>query len=110
MFWRRDKRQPLSARQRVDLELLLRRTVEIIGSHRIQQAEWFIDLHDLIGEYALPGKANDDDLVSVVEQAVRKAMPDCQTYPSLVIVAADSLDTLSRYHGTDPEEESKKGS
>lgn len=110
MLWRRDKRQPLSARQRVDLELLLRRTVEIIGSHRIQQAEWFIDLHDLIGDYALPGKTNDDDLISVVEQAVRKAMPDCQTYPSLVIVASDSLDTLSRYYGTEPEEESKKRS
>ena len=37
-------------------------------------------------------------------------MPDCQTYPSLVIVASDSLDTLSRYHGTEPEEESKKRS
>ena len=95
MFWRRNKRQPLSARQRVDLELLLRRTVEIIGYQRIQQAEWFIDLHDLIGDYALPGKANDADLVSVIEKAVRKAMPDCQTYPSFVVVASDSLDTLS---------------
>ena len=108
MFWRRNKRQPLSARQRVDLELLLRRTVEIIGYQRIQQAEWFIDLHDLIGDYALPGKANDADLVSVIEKAVRKAMPDCQTYPSFVVVASDSLDTLSRYRGTDPAEENKE--
>ena len=92
MFWRRDHRPPLSARQRVDLELLLRRTIETAGKELIQQATWVRNLDELA--------LNTEDVSEVLRSAnaaVKTRLPKPATAVEVEVVTDDSIQQLSSY-------------
>ena len=47
MFWFRKPRPPLTTFQRVDIELLMRRSIEVIGSERVRSSLLVLDLEQL---------------------------------------------------------------
>ena len=92
MFWRRPPRRPLSARQRVDLELLLRRTVETIGHSTAHSAQWVTDIAQLEID-----RSSDQSIVASANLAVIERLPRVDTLPLVKIVATDEIDGMSDY-------------
>ena len=99
MFWKRDHRPPLSARQRVDLELLLRRTVKMVGLKRVQNADWVMDLNAL--EFNLTDASSALDSIN---QTLLRLLPECPPSPKVEVVSSESIDGLSTYESSAPTE------
>ena len=92
MFWRRPPRRPLSARQRVDLELLLRRTVHTIGESTVLDAQWVTDIEQLEID-----SSSDSSIVESANLAVTTRLPKGTNTPTIKIVSAESIDGMSDY-------------
>jgi len=105
MFWKRDQSPPLSARQRVDLELLLRRTAEIIGRDFIQTATWVTDLSQLGLDHE-----NRRSLVESTRLAILNRLPRCEANPTVRVISRESLDQLSDYRPAKSAESPQHGS
>ncbi|MFK8113138.1 MAG: hypothetical protein AB8B91_13100 [Rubripirellula sp.] len=70
MFWTRKATAPLPTRQRVDIELLLRRNIEAAGCDRVAKAPIAIDLSELNLDQSRP-----EALLSSASRAVQSRMP-----------------------------------
>ena len=92
MFWRRPPRRPLSARQRVDLELLLRRTVHKIGESTVLEAQWVTDIQQLEID-----SSSDSSIVESANLAVTTRLPNSTNTPSINIVSPETIDGMSDY-------------
>lgn len=92
MFWKRGLRPPLSARQRVDLELLLRRTVDTVGVTRVRNADWILELDELKLKLSSTTATLDS-----VNQMLLRILPECKPPPITEVVAAESINQPSIY-------------
>nr|WP_271978182.1 hypothetical protein [Rubripirellula sp.] len=95
MFWKRSKQPPLSARQRVDLELLIRRTAAIIGTDFIHQSTWIDDVGQLKLDHSSP-----ETLLDSASTSVLGCLPKMSQTPTIKTTTLETLGQFSDYAPT----------
>ncbi len=102
MFGFHKVRPPLTTFQRVDLELLMRKTIETIGEGRVRDAEIVTDLNDLRLDTSTAGR-----LLETALAAVRRRMPAPAAPYEVDVVDGDDLGYPSVYRAAEDQSDAK---
>lgn len=102
MFWSRKSHPPLTLRQRVDLDLLMRRSIEVIGEQRVRNCDWVVDLAELTLDLSTP-----QTLLESAWSALRKRLPAIDSTPVIEIGDLDDLGFPSVYQPAQTEAHAK---
>ena len=92
MFGFRKVRPPLTTFQRVDIELLLRRTIDVIGKEFVRQSEIITTLSALRLDPSSP-----ESLLDSARREVQQRMPTIAVPYEVAVVEATELGHLSKY-------------
>ncbi len=102
MFWFRQPRPPLTTFLRVDIELLMRRTIEMMGGDRVRRQKTVIDLDELTLDATTP-----DRLLQSASRAVLDRLPPMHRPVELLTEKIDELGNPAVYRAASQDGEAR---